>query len=109
MALDNDGARNGEPLSCALPDLLGGEERIEDTFSVFRLDATTVVRDGDFDVLIALRRRNGDRALVYAFAGSLDGMRGVNDEVEKYLIQLADIAHHLWQLAELRDDLSEIL
>src|SRR6185312_15613334 len=54
----------------------------------------------------AIRGRGTDRdhAGGRVLSGSLNGMRGVDDQIEKYLVQLADVALHVRQVAELRFD-----
>ena len=48
----------------------------------------------------ARSRADGDAAVVRILAGVLDRMGRIHDEVQKHLVELADVAHHRRQLAE---------
>ena len=70
----------------ALPDRLGGEERIEDALADLGRDAGSVVDDADDDALPLAVRRHLDAA------GIRDGIERVVDQVRPDLVELADEA-----------------
>src|SRR5579862_3353167 len=70
----------------ALAGLLGGEERIKNTLHV--RDSGTVVADGDLNPLAGMR---GAQENPPAATGFLDGVVGIVQQVQKYLLQLLRI------------------
>lgn len=88
---DNDVMRQTEPLAGALADFLGREKQIEYfVLNVWRY-ACAIVADQYFNRLgRGFARLDSDQSFSCVFL--LDGMRGVDDQIQKYLIQLAGVA-----------------
>ena len=80
MLLD-DVVDDGQAQAGPLADRLGGEERIEYLFQVLFRDAAAVVLEADGDLLAALFAADRDPAL------ALDGVDGVDEQVDEQLLQ----------------------
>src|SRR5688572_12275627 len=94
---NDDRPRDGEPLAGTFADGLGGEERIEDLVEMLRGNAAAVVGNAHFDDVLPGTRAHGDEAAGFeGFSSFIDRVRGVDDEVEKDLVQLADAADDRW-------------
>src|SRR6476619_6043934 len=91
MLLDHHGVRDGEPLAGAASDRLGGEERLEDPLACPLGNAAAGVLDTDLGPVVYAARRDGDDALgarpLAAHVGNR--VRGVDQQVEDYLVELA--------------------
>jgi len=110
MLVDHHAPGNSEPLTGAAADLLGREERIEDALLDRLRDTAAGVADAHDDVAVV--GRGGDRDAT-AHAGGLgvigDRVGGIDDDIEEGLVELADVAHHKWQLAEVGDRVGDEL
>jgi hypothetical protein len=52
---------------------------------------------------------HGDRpALAAVGDAGLDGVGGVDDEVEEDLVEIAAVGHHRWELAEVEHDVGDV-
>src|SRR5215207_7516009 len=97
MLFSHDRAGDCQALAGAFADFLGGEEWIEDLIQVLRRDAAAVVADRNRHVVVARGGRDGEATVRGIFAGFLNRVRRIDDEIEEYLVQLADVARHLGQ------------
>ena len=94
VALDDDRPGDGEALAGAAPDV-GGKEGIEDALGHVARDAAAGVRDADQHVLAVVAGVDGDRAALAGLADAiLDGVRGVDDQVDEDLVHVAAVAQH---------------
>ena len=103
-------ARQRQPLPGALTDLLGREERLVDAVLELGGNPGTVVGDLDNDLAAAVRVE----ILIFPRPELvpdllLDRLRGVDDQIQEDLVELADVAGDRGQLTELDHDLGHVL
>src|SRR5262249_45752516 len=102
--LGYDSVSDGQPESRPFADVLGREERIEDLRQDVRGDARTVIADRYDDQLARLARRRAD--VDAARAARRYRVLGVDDHVQKRLLEVRRGARHGWKaLARAPDDL----
>src|SRR6266702_4467627 len=109
VLLPNDGTCDRQSLSRAAADFLRREEWIEDLLDVLLRDTAAVIRDGNYYAVAVAGRGDCDASRRGILAGLLDGMCSIHDEIEEYLVDLADVAHHLGHRPELRFDGGDVL
>src|ERR1700690_3282496 len=105
VLVDDDGARDREPLSRTLADFFCRIKRVEYTVARRFRYPRAGVADRDFNgipVESGAYRENSEFAGVFDDIGHR--MRGVDDQVEDYLIDLAQMARNQRQLAKTRID-----
>src|SRR5262245_37869562 len=90
MPLDNT-ARDVEAKTGSLPDILGGEERIEDAIDNLRWNPRPVVNHADHDLAV----RGFGHDLDMAARRRVDR---VVQQIRPHLIQLTAVTLHLWQI-----------
>src|SRR6266700_1421579 len=98
----DNGTCDRQSLPRAAADFLGCEEWIEDLLEVLLRNTAAVIRDGDHYAVAVAGSGDGHASRRGILAGLLDGMCGIHDEIEEYLVELADVAHHLGQRPEFR-------
>ncbi len=109
MFIDHDRTCDCQTLARAAADLFGRKEGVEDLLEVLPRNSAAVVGNLDGHVSFLEGGRDSDAAGGYVLAGLLDGVGGVDDQVEKYLVQLAEVACDLGKLGVLRLDRRAIL
>ena len=101
---------SASPLPGSLPHTLGGEEWIEDFFLDFPGNAAAGIGDGDFDAILVHAGADGDFALsAPGFDDVVNGVSGVDEQVQKYLIEITEVAEDRRKFAELRFDVGDVL
>src|ERR1700744_5380885 len=101
MLLDYDRSCDGQPLAGAFPDLLGREEGIENAVEILLWNPATIVLNDDFDAFLNSSGANPDQSGACIAAGGLDGVRRVDNEIEKNLVELVDVADDCGQFPQL--------
>src|SRR5271155_1191640 len=97
-----------QTLTGASTDFLGGEERIIEFGNVVFGYSTTVIADADHRRVAPPPRAAVGFAGFDIFAGIVNGVSRVHDEIEEYLVELADVANHGRQRLEAGIDLRHI-
>ena len=87
-----------QPQSGSLADFLGREERIEDPFEMFLFDALAIVLDQDQHARAHELGAHGDTPLLV-----FDGLRGVVEQIQQYLVDLRRRAWDFGQFAILEN------
>ncbi len=91
--------------SGALADFLGGEKRLERTLADVLRHADAVVLDLNLGPRRIEARAQGNAPGLFALRPLVDGLRGVLQQVQQYLLQLVGNARHRTQFGvELTDD-----
>src|SRR6185437_1414555 len=101
MLLHDDGTSDGEALPRTLADFLRREERVEDPFQILLRYTAAIVLEHDLHESPGRRRSDPDASRAHVASGGLDGVGGIDDEVQEDLIELAHVAHDERQLPEL--------
>src|SRR5579862_908777 len=110
VLVDDDAARDGKALTRPFTDLLGGEERIEDLVPRLLGDPGTGVADRDLHRLAYLTRAHDKLAPVSRILDHRgNSVRGVHHQIKHDLIDLTEVALHLWKLGEVRLELGDVL
>jgi hypothetical protein len=104
VAVDDDRTRNGQALARALAHFLGREEGVENLVEVVGLDATTIVFEADVQLTASVAGGDPDPTARHVLAHRLDGMRGIDQQIEKDLVQFADVAGDERQRREVQID-----
>src|ERR1035441_2793848 len=100
--LDDDAARQRQALTGAAPHLLGGKELVEDPRSDSLGNATSRIADRHRDVVAVRARLHPNSSLnAVALHHGSDGVHGIHQQVEKYLVQVRQVAYHRRQIAEI--------
>ncbi len=101
VLVDHDGARDGQSLPGAAPDLLGREERLEDARGDRRRHTRAVVADVDDYTVAVEEAPDADRAaLTLGTESFADGVGGIHDQIQENLVQLSRIARNGRELAQ---------
>lgn len=95
MAHRYDVMGNRKPLTGALADFLGGEERVENFRSVFLVDACAVIGNADQDAVIKGCGFDDNLAFGRFASGFLNGLDRIDNQIEKDLVDLVDIARNM--------------
>src|SRR5262249_42327931 len=103
VAIDDRRARQREALAGAAAGFFGGADRVERAAADRVGDPAAGVGDRDQDGAWVLElRADRDRAAPAAVLDDVaDRVRGIDNQVEEHLVELADVAHHIGDVAEL--------
>src|SRR5207302_11363166 len=95
MLLKNDGTRQRESLAGPFAYILGCKEWFKYFRAMFRIDAGSRIANSNFDAIVNCRSRNPYSAFLIRYGHLVcDGVRRVDNEVKKNLVNLARQTPH---------------
>src|ERR1700756_5762854 len=110
MLIHDDRASDRQTLPCAFAHLLRRKEGIEYLVENFFRDAASGILHQHHDVIALLTRSYCDESFLVGPGNDFaNGVGGVHYNVEKCLVELADIAHDRRNLPEVGFDIRDVL